>query len=120
MVCLVLDKAYVPTTLYSIRKAFLLDLQGRVDVLDWYPTEVCSLRTVDTTYQVPAVIRVNILAKDIYSPFPSRMAIFIRDNFTCAYCGKVCKDSELTIDHIIPKSRGGGRDWNKLITAYSK
>jgi 5-methylcytosine-specific restriction endonuclease McrA len=48
--------------------------------------------------------------------FPTKNNIWKRDNYTCAYTGKKLTRDELSVDHIIPKSRGGGNTWTNLIT----
>ena len=71
-------------------------------------------------YPAPLVIRIPVLMRHWQSSAPTRRAVFIRDNFTCAYCGKIVKDSEVTVDHIVPKSRGGKWEWTNLVTCCSE
>ncbi|MTI89689.1 MAG: HNH endonuclease [Balneolaceae bacterium] len=77
-----------------------------------------KLRTTRRSYQFPSVIR---LRRYIHIPYSkivlSRRNVMRRDNFTCMYCGK---KSDLTIDHIMPKSRGGADSWENLTTACDK
>lgn len=47
----------------------------------------------------------------------SRRAVLLRDNFTCQYCGGQPGKEHLTLDHIIPRSRGGRMDWENVVTA---
>jgi 5-methylcytosine-specific restriction endonuclease McrA len=74
------------------------------------------IRSVSRSYPCPSVIR---LSNFIRVPFKkielSRKNIIRRDNFQCQYCGR--KHVELTIDHIIPKSRGGSDSWDNLVAA---
>jgi len=112
---LVLDISYRPVTFINGIKGFIIAHQKRGLALDTYPKEIFVLRTIKEEYQIPAVIRLNILYKHFES-LPSKLAIFYRDMFMCAYCGKVCSDDEVTIDHIIPKSRGGNWSWENLVT----
>jgi 5-methylcytosine-specific restriction endonuclease McrA len=114
---LVLDKSYTPTTIFSHKKAFILDVLGRCEVLEYYRTK--TIRSVSADYPVPLVIRIPILLRH-WKKGPTRRAIHIRDNFTCAYCGKTLKDSEITIDHIVPKSCGGKWTWKNLITCCAE
>lgn len=51
------------------------------------------------------------------SQFAEREVLYARDRFTCAYCGDKCKDSILTIDHIMPQSRGGKNTWMNTVTS---
>lgn len=53
-------------------------------------------------------------------PKPSRKNIFLRDCFTCQYCGKKFNKSDLTIDHVVPKVKGGKTTWTNSVTSCSK
>ncbi len=116
--CIVLDIAYRPFTVFSHIKAFVLIYSGKAEMIESYRER--SIRTIDREILAPLVIRVAFLSKRWGKVAPSRRAIFLRDNFTCAYCGKLVRDSEVTIDHIVPKSRGGTFSWGNLITACDR
>lgn len=78
-----------------------------------------SIRTVRGEYKIPAAI---VLIRFVYLPYedssPTRRNVFKRDNWTCQYCGLVSKNpKKLTIDHIHPKSKGGGTQWTNLVAA---
>lgn len=85
-------------------KAEVLELNGHV------------ISTTTTSYRCPSVIRLGHLIK---RPKPrlklSRKEVFSRDGYTCQYCGKLTK--ELTLDHVVPKSRGGKHSWDNLVSA---
>ncbi|MBM2816208.1 MAG: endonuclease [Ignavibacteria bacterium] len=74
------------------------------------------IRSVSTSFPLPSVIRLSTF---IRMPFKrvelSRKNIIRRDNYRCAYCGE--KSQELTIDHVIPRSRGGADTWENLVAA---
>src|SRR5215212_7443719 len=74
------------------------------------------IRTPTLTFQRPSVIRLVYLIK---RPRPkvrlTRREIFLRDHFTCQYCG--IKTRDLTLDHIIPRHRGGMHSWENLASA---
>jgi 5-methylcytosine-specific restriction endonuclease McrA len=69
-------------------------------------------------FQVPKVV---VLKRYIKLPDrmyrPNRRNIFLRDNYTCVYCLRQLETNELSIDHILPKSRGGKETWENLTTA---
>jgi len=114
---LILDISYYPITLLDAKKAFILgEVKGKGEILEYYPTELGTLRTPNTEFPIPAVMRIAANHKKNFGNNPSRLAIFYRDMFVCVYCGKVCSDREVTIDHVIPKSRGGRWSWENLVT----
>lgn len=115
---LVLDKTYIPVSIFSHKKAFVLDLLNKCEVLQYY--ESIKLSSPSKEYPAPIVIKIPVLMHHWQSLAPTRRAIFIRDNFTCAYCGKTIRDGEITVDHIVPKSRGGKWTWTNLVTSCSE
>lgn len=111
---LVLNQSFEPLTICSVKKAIILVLLDKAEVV-----EIASerrLRTVRREYPFPSVIRLN---RYVRIPFRkvelSRRNIFRRDRYQCQYCGR--KNIALTIDHVIPKSRGGDDTWENLVTA---
>ncbi len=113
---LVLNQDYSPISVCSAERAFLLVFLRKAELVHDYPDQ--SMRTVDSEYPMPSVIR---LQKYIFVPFKgvllSRQNIFKRDRHQCQYCGK---SKDLTIDHVLPKSRGGKSAWTNLITACKR
>jgi 5-methylcytosine-specific restriction endonuclease McrA len=75
-----------------------------------------DVRTATAVYRAPSVIR---LQHRIKRPRPrvrlSRREIFARDKHTCQYCGS--QASDLTLDHVVPRHRGGGHTWDNLVAA---
>ncbi|MCC6936532.1 MAG: HNH endonuclease [Thermomicrobiales bacterium] len=110
---LVLNQNYEPLNVCNMRRAIGLVLQDKAEILDVYQA---SIATSTRTFHAPCVIRLCHL---IRRPHPrvklTRREIFIRDNFTCQYCG--VHTGDLTIDHIIPRSRGGEHSWENLVSA---
>lgn len=117
IMCLLLDKTYKPFKFIDHQKAFLLDYTNRGTVLEYHPTK--TINSTNYSFPIPIVIKVNALSKNFFKEIPSRYNIYIRDNYTCAYCGKFCSDKDITIDHIIPSSLGGKWTWENLVTACS-
>ncbi|HMM40876.1 MAG TPA: HNH endonuclease [Thermomicrobiales bacterium] len=110
---LVLNQNYEPLNVCNMRRAIGLILHQKAEVLDVYQIPiVTATRTIDA----PSVIRLSHL---IRRPHPrvklTRREIFIRDNYTCQYCGT--HSGDLTIDHIVPRSRGGAHSWENLVSA---
>ncbi|TAF33039.1 MAG: HNH endonuclease [Cytophagales bacterium] len=110
---LVLNADFRAMTVFSVPKAFLLVFLDKAEVIE--KTDSSFLRTISHTYSTPSVIR---LRKYVNMPFKgvmlSRQNIFKRDNHQCMYCGS---RKELTLDHVIPRSRGGNSGWLNLVTA---
>lgn len=110
---LVLNQDYSPLTICSVKRAFLLLYLKKADLLN----EVASqrLRTVSASYPFPSVIKVsNYVTVPYRGVVLSRHNIFRRDSYTCQYCGT---KSDLTLDHLIPRSKGGKSNWTNLVTA---
>lgn len=110
---LVLNQNYEPLNVCNVRRALVLVLGGKAEVLQENGHVVATARMV---YKVPSVIR---LAYYIKRPRPrvklSRREVFMRDNHTCQYCGH--RGGDLTIDHVIPRSRGGLHTWDNVVSA---
>lgn len=110
---LVLNQNYEPLNVCNARRALILVIDGKAEVLEEYDRIVASPTRI---YQSPSVIRLIYL---IRRPRPrvklTRREVFIRDNYTCQYCGR--QSGDLTIDHIVPRSRGGGHTWENLVSA---
>ncbi|MDZ4842158.1 MAG: HNH endonuclease [Hyphomicrobium aestuarii] len=105
--------SYYPLSLWSWQdtvKAVFLD---RVNIVSEYDTYV---RSVNFTMRLPSVVSLKTYVKPATYPAFTRFNVFLRDRFTCQYCGD--KD-ELTFDHVIPRSRGGMTRWDNVITACS-
>ncbi|MCL5256286.1 MAG: HNH endonuclease [Chloroflexi bacterium] len=110
---LVLNQNYEPLNICNARRAIVLVLKGKAEVLERNHRIV---KTMTEEYHCPSVIRLVYLIK---KPRPAakltRREIFVRDNYTCQYCGAKTKD--LTLDHVIPKHRGGQHTWENLVSA---
>lgn len=110
---LVLNQNYEPLNVCSWRRAIALMCLGKVTALE-HGSEV--VRSSSNEVRLPTVVR---LANPIRRPLPelklSRRAILARDSHTCQYCGHIARD--LTIDHVIPRRRGGGATWDNLVAS---
>jgi 5-methylcytosine-specific restriction endonuclease McrA len=110
---LVLNTTYEPVNVCSARRAIVLLLKGKAEALEIDGAVYHSERTAIT---VPLVIRLNHYVR---LPRPggrrlSRRAILARDGFRCQYCGNT---HHLTIDHIVPRCRGGLDSWDNVVTS---
>jgi 5-methylcytosine-specific restriction endonuclease McrA len=89
--------------------------EARVDVLVTYAEE---LRSPSVTWKAPAVIRQRRTrgSRQRRVTF-SRRNVLLRDRLRCQYCGTTLPESELTLDHVVPRCQGGRRVWENLVTA---
>src|ERR1700686_5011965 len=110
---LVLNATFEPINVTAVRRAMVLLLKGVAQAEETNHTEV---HATSRTMKVPSVIR--LLA---YRHIPqqtralSRKNILLRDRNTCQFCGLVFPATELTLDHVVPRSRGGRSSWENLV-----
>jgi 5-methylcytosine-specific restriction endonuclease McrA len=116
---LLLNATYEPLSVMSLQRAAKLLLKERVEPV---AGENLALVGQQQTLSVPTVLRLRIYA-DVPRRNPpawTRRGMLARDNYTCAYCGKVCSSIEATVDHVLPVSRGGKSSWGNTVTACWK
>jgi 5-methylcytosine-specific restriction endonuclease McrA len=106
---LLLNASYEPLRLCPWRRAVLLLLKGKAETVEHHD------KTLYPGMQSPTVIRLRYYVKLPYKDIPmTRRNIMHRDAETCQYCGK---RSDLTLDHVLPRSRGGGDHWENVVVA---
>ena len=111
---LVLNADYTPINVTSVIRGFVLVSKGKAEILKSYDNPIV---TGYKTYAKPLIIRLyNYVKYRAKSLKLNKTRILKRDNFECVYCGS---SQHLTIDHIIPKSRGGKNSWSNLVTCCS-
>ncbi|MCD6303080.1 MAG: HNH endonuclease [Anaerolineae bacterium] len=116
---LVLNATYEPLNVISVRRAVVLLLKDKAEILE--ATEQ-RIRSSSLSLPAPSVIRLVYyvrIPRPMHIPL-SRHTIMLRDGFTCQYCGRTPHRSQLTIDHVIPKVRGGGSTWDNLVCACKR
>jgi 5-methylcytosine-specific restriction endonuclease McrA len=102
-------------SLVSVRRAIVLLLREKAELVE---TTEQILHSVNRSLPVPLVIRlVHYIRLPHRSVPPTRSAIMLRDTYTCQYCGEMPGRQNLTVDHVVPRSRGGDHDWPNLVTA---
>jgi len=112
---LVLNASYEPVTICSTRRAITLVLKGAAVVEE---TSGYTLKTAKITLPVPSVVRLRVYRKvPRLKRSVSRKGIVLRDSCTCQYCNKKFESRDLTLDHVIPKSRGGEPTWENLVAS---
>ena len=108
---LVLNADYTPLNVTSLRRGFVLVIKGKAEILE---KGVEPIMTTIGDFVRPIIIRLLSYVKYHSKPLKiNRKRIYKRDNNQCVYCES---KKHLTIDHVIPKSRGGNNTWKNLVT----
>ena len=111
---LLLNQGFEPIKVISWQRAISLLFLGKVEVLSEYDRDI---RSVNLIIKVPAVVRLLRAFRRHARPVKfSRVNIYARDNYRCLYCGKKASISELTYDHVVPRSQGGLTEWTNIVT----
>lgn len=113
---LLLDARWQPIKIIPATKGLILDMKGRVIVVESHDRVVRSQREAWVLPSIIALKQFIRYARPIEVTF-TRRNVFIRDDRTCAYCSKRFHPKRLTIDHVFPKSRGGRDEWSNVVTA---
>jgi len=107
---LVLNASYEPLNITSWRRAVVLIIKGKAERVEH------NGKLVYADFPLPTVIRLRHYVRVPYKDIPlTRRNLLQRDNHTCQYC-RYSGDG-LTLDHVIPRSRGGGDSWENMVTA---
>ena len=110
---LVLNATYEPINVTAVRRAVVLILKGVATSEEENGSFVHSTRV---TIRMPSVIRLTEFRHIPHqSRALSRKNVLLRDRYTCQFCGRAYPAHELTLDHVIPRSRGGHTDWDNLV-----
>ena len=111
---LVLNATFEPINVCTVRRAVVLLLKEKAEVIehgDW------ELRSATRSVTRPVVIRLVSyvrVPRDTHRRKITRRAVFARDDWTCQYCGA---RSNLTVDHVVPRSKGGASSWENIVAS---
>lgn len=111
---LVLNASYEPLNVCTVRRAHVLVFKGKAEVIEELGK---PLRSAAETFVWPHVIRLLSyvrVPKSVQRKI-SRRALFARDGWRCQYCG--ADSGKLTLDHVVPRSRGGESSWENVVTS---
>lgn len=145
---LVLNKYFTGIHVCSLLRAVSLAYDNKAEIISvtkngFYPFSFCewvdafnfpetlgldpdgetTIRTGSIEFFAPKVIRLtasNYVASEKRQLRPTRHNVILRDEFTCQYCGKEFTSAKLTIDHVVPKSKGGKSTWQNMVAACWK
>ena len=114
---LVLNAGYEPMQLISWQRAICLVLAQKAEVVAEYGAKV---RSVSRSFSLPSVVRLKQYVR-VVSRLGlvrcTRKNVLLRDGYQCQYCGVKCRQSSVTIDHVLPRSRGGKMTWTNVVAA---
>jgi 5-methylcytosine-specific restriction endonuclease McrA len=111
---LVLNATYAPINVCTVRRAVVLLLKEKAEIIERGEIE---LHSATSTLARPVVIRLVSyvhIPRDTHRRKITRRAVFARDDWTCQYCGA---RSNLTVDHVVPRSKGGTSSWDNIVAS---
>ena len=115
---LVLNLNYVPVNVCTVRRAIVLVAKGKAELLENRQDEA-RVRTFKTSLDAPSIIRLVYLVKRPFAPRRlSKKEVFLRDHYTCQYCGK--RSQHLTLDHVVPRRQHGPHTWDNVVAACGR
>ena len=118
MKTLKLDATYRPIGVVDCLDALVMCIVGKATAVEEYEEEISS---PSITFKIPSVIVLKTVVKFISTGIrPSRNNILWRDKNQCQYCGVIESPRDMTIDHVIPRSRGGENTWSNLVTCCKR
>jgi len=106
--------SYFPLSLWPWQESIKAVFLERVNIVSEYEEYVHS---PTMAMRLPSVISLKEYIRTARRPAFSRFNVFLRDYFTCQYCGARRPTHELTFDHLVPRSRGGRTTWENVVTA---
>lgn len=115
----VFSKNYLPLTKINIKRAIVLLITGQAESLDFGNTQLWEVRSPSIVLQVSEHIRLTVSNPERHWKVPpvNRREVLKRDNYTCQYCGSTRR---LTIDHVVPRSKGGTHTWDNVVAACER
>lgn len=106
--------SYYPLSTLSWQEAVRAIFRGSVTVVSEYERIV---RSPGFEMKLPSVLALKDYVSAEKTPAFTRFNVFLRDEWTCQYCGDAFKTSELTFDHVTPRCRGGRTSWDNIVAA---
>ena len=115
----VFSKNYLPVSRVNIKRAIILLVTGKAEPLDFTADIGTPVRSPSQVVYVPGHIRLTIAGHERIWKVPpvNRREVLKRDRHTCQYCGHT---KQLTLDHVIPRSKGGKHSWDNVVTACER
>ena len=118
MMALKLDASYRPIEVIDALEALVMCIIGKATPVETYDKKI---KSTTKAFDLPAVIVLKTVVKFRFTTVAcNRQNIIWRDGNQCQYCANFFPDDKLTMDHVIPKSRGGKNTWENLVAAGKK
>ena len=108
--------SYYPLSVWPWHEAVKATFLGRVNIVSEYDRTV---RSPSIEFRLPSVVALKQFIPLTKRPAFTRFNVFLRDRFTCQYCGSRLPAHLLTFDHVVPRARGGRTTWHNVVTACS-
>lgn len=106
--------SYFPLSLATWQDAVSDVVRGRVAVVAEYDVVA---RSPSVAIRLPSIVALRRYRQRSRRVAFTRFNVFLRDRFTCQYCGMRLPAAKLTFDHVVPRSRGGSTSWSNIVTA---
>ena len=113
-----LDSSFKPIEVVSWQEAFILTYVGKAWAVEYSDHYVNS---ATQRFKVPLVIALYQFIDEKFFKLPcTRKNVIVRDDYQCQYCTKRFHEKELTLDHVVPRSKGGPTEWENVVCACKK
>jgi 5-methylcytosine-specific restriction endonuclease McrA len=115
----VFSQNYLPMSRVNIKRAVVLLVTGKAEPLDLIKGTTLQIRSPSQVFDVPQQIRLTVTSNERLWKVPpvNRREVLRRDHYSCQYCGSTKK---LTLDHVIPRSKGGKHSWDNVVIACER
>lgn len=112
---LMLNASYEPMRVVSWQKALVLWFQDKVDIVEYH---TAFAKSVQKSFQLPSIVKLRAYIRPRnHAVRFSRENVYIRDDYTCQYCGDRLHPKQLTLDHVVPASKQGKKSWTNVVAA---
>lgn len=115
----VFSQNYLPLTRVNIKRAIVLLVSDKAEPVDFGGSNRWAVRSASSVLYVPEHIRLTVASTERIWKIPpvNRREVLRRDRHTCQYCGST---KHLTLDHVIPRSKGGQHSWDNVVAACER
>lgn len=111
---LVLNQNFEPLNVCTLKRAIRLMIKKKVEVVE--SIDGRFIFSINVTLPYPSVIRLRYyVGRPKFNVALTKKTVLMRDNYRCQYCGS--KEGEMTIDHVVPRDRGGKTIWENVVCA---